>query len=298
MGETSHETILESLFDGVYHVDGDKRITYWNRAAERITGYGRDEVIGRSCAENILRHIDREGNELCLAGCPLTATLGDGSFREVSVYLHHKLGYRVPVSVRVSPVRDAVGAIVGSVEVFTDNSSYLEMLQEMERLKADVFVDPLTSVGNRRFAGMTLRTRCVEQKEFNVPFGVVFLDIDHFKRFNDSFGHTVGDRVLTMVGKTVTGLVRRPDVVARWGGEEFIAILANVDGNVLARVAERIRNFISRGFIMDGESKLTVTASVGATLARMDDTPETIIARADELMYKSKEAGRNRVTIG
>ncbi len=298
MSEISHERILDSLFEGVYYVDQEKRITFWNKGAERITGYSRAEVLGLSCAQNILRHVDDEGRELCRSGCPLTATLRDGTPREANVYLHHKQGHRVPVSVRASPVRDADGRIVGSVEIFVDNSSYRQILRDFEELKHEVFVDELTQVGNRRYGEMILRTRLYEWQASQIPFGVLFVDIDGFKDVNDTHGHKRGDAVLVMVGRTIGNLLRQADHIVRWGGDEFIVILSPVNAGLLKRVAERIRVFVERSFIMMERDKLSVTASLGATAAEAGDTVDTILQRADGLMYFSKNSGRNRVTIG
>ena len=112
------------------------------------------------------------------------------------------------------------------------------------------------------------------------------------------FRSRIGDEVLTLVGKTITNLLRRMDVVARWGGEEFVIILQNVTPDYLQLAAERVRRFIERSFLMlDGE-ELSVTASLGATVVRGDDTFETIVDRADKLMYESKNKGRNKLTCG
>lgn len=293
-----YEKLLENLFDGVYYVDLDKCITIWNKGAERITGYTKAEVIGKCCADNLLRHIDDEGRELCLDGCPLSAALHVGKPQEANVFLHHKLGHRVPVSVRISPVRDDDGRIIGALEIFTDNSNALQILKELEELKHDTYLDPLTSIGNRRYGKKVLATALYEWQSHGTPLGVIFLDIDHFKLFNDNYGHQTGDAVLVMVGKTIAGMLRRSDAVCRWGGEEFVVILPNITADMLKGIAERIRVFIERSFIMAGECRLAVTASLGAVLAQPDDTPETLIHRADTLMYASKAAGRNRVTIG
>lgn len=298
MPEIFYEKVLESLFDGVYYVDVNKNIQIWNKGAERITGFTKAEVIGSCCGNNILRHIDEEGQELCATGCALSATMHDGKMREISIYLHHKQGHRVPVSVRVAPVRDDAGEIIGGVEIFTDNSSSMQIIRELELLKQEVYLDRLTSVGNRQYGEITLQTRIFELTTHGIPFGVMFLDIDHFKVVNDSYGHKTGDEVLAMVGKTITSVFRRSDTVFRWGGEEFVVIFHNASPKSLELLSERLRVFIERGFIKKGGRKITVTASIGATLARLDDTPESIIHRADTLMYASKTAGRNCVTIG
>lgn len=296
MSEISHESLLESLFDGVYYVNRDRQITVWNSAAERISGFSKAEVLGHCCADNILRHIDDQGRELCLEGCPLAACINDGKVREANIYLHHKLGHRVPATVRVSPVRDADGTITGCVEVFSDNSSAQEIIRELESLKKEVYLDPLTKVGNRRYAEMMLETRLFEWQNHRVPYGVIFLDIDHFKHFNDTYGHKIGDQVLVMVSKTISNLLRRMDVVARWGGEEFVIVLQNINDEFLSSAAERVRRFIEHSFLVVDDQQLTVTASLGATLVRQDDTLESVVERADGLMYSSKTSGRNRVT--
>ncbi|MEI6206024.1 MAG: GGDEF domain-containing protein [Desulfuromonadales bacterium] len=298
MSDISHEILLENLYDGVYYVDLNKKITIWNKAAERITGFSKAEVTGASCSDNILRHINDQGRELCIDGCPLSASMLDGKVREANVYLHHKQGHRVPVTVRVSPVRDTTGDIVGGIEVFSDNSSARQIISELESLKKEVYIDRLTSVGNRRYGEMILDTRHFEWQSHGVPYGVVFLDIDHFKHFNDSYGHKTGDEVLIMVSRTITNMLRRLDTVIRWGGEEFVIVLQNITDEVLVSAAERIRRFIENSFMMAGDEQLAVTASLGGTLVKPDDTLEKIVERADSLMYVSKTSGRNKVTCG
>jgi diguanylate cyclase (GGDEF)-like protein len=240
--------------------------------------------------------VDANGCELCLEGCPLLACIQDGTPRESQVFLHHKLGHRVPISVRTSPIRDDDGIIVGAVEIFTDNSSSLQILKEFEKLKHDAYMDALTAVGNRRYGEMSLATRIFELHSHHIPFGVLFMDIDHFKRFNDDHGHKTGDDVLVMVAKSIALSLRKIDVVARWGGEEFIVFLPGASYVVLMAVAERIRILIENSFIVVDGKKLQVTVSIGATLSRHDDSAESAVQRADELMYRSKDAGRNRVT--
>ena len=119
----SYERVIESLHDGLYFVNRDRVITYWNKSAERISGFSAEEVVGKSCADNILTHVDGEGKNLCVNGCPMAETISDGIPREANVYLHHRAGHRVPVSVRVSALTDADSNIIGGIELFTDISN-------------------------------------------------------------------------------------------------------------------------------------------------------------------------------
>ena len=296
MEKNLYHELLENLFDAVYYVDTEKRITYWNRAAERITGFSRDEVTGSKCSDNILRHIDYYGKELCVDGCPLSATLEDGQVRTVDAFLHHREGHRVPVSIRISPIRDDTGKITGAVEIFSDNSSRDSILKEIESLRHEIYTDPLTGIGNRRYGDMVLKTRMFEFETQKINFGIIFIDIDNFKKINDRYGHDTGDAVLKMVSKTTANVLRKLDVLCRWGGEEFIAVIPNIDSEYLARLSERIRSFVERSFIIRDDEKLIVTVSIGAASVKENDSVDSLVKRADKLMYKSKSCGRNMVS--
>lgn len=155
----THQELLDNLFDGVYYVDLQRHIQFWNKAAEQISGFSRSEVISRPCSDNILIHVDAKGNNLCQSGCPLYATLLDGQIREVEAFLHHKLGHRVPVSIRICPLRDDHGAIIGAVELFSNNSQMLAITQRMKELEELALLDSLTRLANRRYLEMTLEQR-------------------------------------------------------------------------------------------------------------------------------------------
>jgi len=123
------------------------------------------------------------------------------------------------------------------------------------------------------------------------------MDVDHFKQFNDTFGHNIGDAVLRMISRTIRYALRATDVVGRWGGEEFIAILYDMQNmDALNIPAEKIRALVEHSLLDVNGSRLSVTISIGGTLLHADDTAESLVQRADELMYQSKQAGRNRVT--
>lgn len=289
-----HNEILDSLFDGIYLVDRDRRINFWNRAAEELTGFSRDEVMGRVCADGVLRDVNSDGTMLCRVGCPLQRTIEDGVASETEVYLHHKDGHRVPVSVRAMPIRDDEGKIIGAVEVFRNATDEINWRNRMKELENMAFIDPLTGVANRRFLMMSLGGRLEEYQRYGWRFGIVFLDIDHFKQVNDTYGHDIGDEILKMVAATLSGNARPFDLVGRYGGEEFIVVVANVDDEELVSVAERLRVLVeSSGLRVP--IHLSVTASFGVAVVRKSDSVESIIKRADERLYAAKESGRNQV---
>ena len=297
IGDQFHKSLIDNLYDGVYFVDTKRLITYWNKGAERITGYCAQDVLGRFCHANILDHVTDEGQHLCSDGCPLLATIQDGEPRESQVHLRHADGYRVPVLVRTTPMYDDEHKIIGAVEVFSNNQSLLNMKERVNELEKDVFRDALTEVGNRKLLELKIGTALHEYHQQNIPFGLLFLDVDRFKSINDTYGHYEGDRVLRAVAANLTEHLRSTDVCGRWGGEEFVVLLQNINAGSLAQIAEKLRTMIASSGISINDLKIPVTVSMGGTLVHETDTLDSLIERADGLMYQSKQHGRNRVTV-
>jgi len=293
-----YREVLDNLFDAVYFVDRERRITFWSKTAEKMTGYEAREVVGRRCADNILVHVDSDGTNLCEGLCPLARTIEDGESREADVFLHHRKGHRMPVSVRVAPIRDSDGRITGAIEVFSDNSRRLAEAQELDRLKRLALVDPMTEVRNRGYMEISLQTVLKEVDRYSWPMGLLFVDIDRLKGINDSYGHEAGDQLLKAVAQTLVQGVRGFDFVGRWGGDEFVLIIRNINEKNLGRMAEKLRALVAKSFVTLAACQIGVTVSIGATTFLADDTADSVISRADALMYRSKAAGRNRVTLG
>lgn len=293
-----YKNILENVFEGVYFVDSKRKILFWNKGAERITGYLASDVTNSFCYNNILNHVDISGKELCLDGCPLQATIADGKVRGAFVYLSHKDGHRVPVTLQTIPIEEN-NEIIGAVEVFKDESNNDSViLKDMAVLRELSLYDQLTGLPNRRYTNNFLQSRKNEQLLLNIPIGVLFMDIDHFKKVNDTYGHEVGDEILQMISKVFTSTVRSTDLIGRFGGEEFIGVFCGVNREVLTTIAEKIRMLVEKSYIQKENEKITVTISIGATMIEKIDTIEDALKRADKLLFKSKNNGRNQVTSG
>ncbi|MCB4790716.1 MAG: sensor domain-containing diguanylate cyclase [Elusimicrobia bacterium] len=290
--------LLDNIDTGVYLVDKDRKIIFWNKGAQLITGYKSTEVLSQPCCDNILVHIDENGINQCGSTCPLFETIDTGVKYERELYLLHKTGYRVPVSVIVLPIRDEKGAITGAAEIFKDRSGKVDSIEEIDELKKLILFDPLTHSGNRRFVEMNLHTRFAELIRYNIPFGVLFVDIDDFKVINDKYGHDIGDKVLAMVSQTLSKNLRTFDILGRWGGDEFVAVIINVNEGQLSAIANKLRLLIEKSLLVISSEIITVTISAGASIAGKEDTNETLMKRADKLMYESKSKGKNSVTVG
>ncbi len=293
--EDFYKELLKSIDIGIYFVDNDRKITFFNDAAEKITGFSRDEVIGISCVDNLFNHMDKDGNHLCLSGCPLKSTMEDGISREADVFLHHKDGHRVPVHVSSVQIKNEKGEIVGAVETFKDIMSYYKMEKENNDLKTLAMIDGLTDIPNRRYLDEWLISKHREFIKFNRTYAVLIFDIDNFKRVNDTYGHLIGDEILKVVSNTLKGANRANDIVARYGGEEFVVVLSGVREKDINRIGSRMGSLIANSTYEVGQEDVSVSVSIGGSIVREGDDIDILLKRADSFLYESKQNGKNRI---
>ena len=296
LDDYSYTELLDEMFEGFYLIDLNRVITFWNKGAEEITGFSAKEVVGKNCYDNILEHVDQSGKQLCITGCPLHQTTQDGIIRKADIFLRHKAGHRVPVSIKTIPLyKDE--KIIGSAEFMVITPLLVNIEDEAEKYKSLAMKDHLTGLPNRRYTETYLDLKMKEYKTFNLPFAIAFIDVDHFKVVNDTYGHDAGDEVLKMLARTYVNSTRGNDLIGRWGGEEFLAVFTNCQEKVLFSLVNKIRMLVESSRLIVNDTELRVTISIGATMVKPDDTIESMIKRADSLMYKSKEDGRNRCTV-
>lgn len=180
----------------------------------------------------------------------------------------------------------------------------LENAFNHERIKLLGLLDPLTGIHNRRYFDERLEEEISFSLRQNKALSCLFIDIDHFKQFNDVYGHHVGDLVLKRVAKLIKTQMRQSDVLARFGGEEFAVLLAQTDKRAATEIAERIRQQIAAQQISLGDAILRVTVSIGCSTLNSNETEllanqaaQQLLMRADEALYRSKQQGRNQVNF-
>jgi diguanylate cyclase (GGDEF)-like protein len=226
---------------------------------------------------------------LCHGECPLETALRDGGIYNANIFIAHKNGYRIPVGVHIRPIRAANGSIIGVAEVLSDDSARQEAQRKTEELERLAFLDPLTQTPNRRFVEMSLQTAMQEYQLTNSPFGVLATDLNKLKTINDLFGHANGDRALREVAKMLAGTLRPTDTFGRWGGDEFLAVVRNVENEALIRLAYRCVNNVAQiSFSANGDQMIFPSVSIGWALVRPEDSIEKLIERADGLLYDCK----------
>lgn len=292
-----YELIFDNSYDGIYVVDTERKILMWNRSAERITGYSAEDVAGRYCYDNILQHQDAAGRLLCHLGCPLQRAMETATPGGTRVSLLRKDGKRLPVDVSVAPMFGEDGEVVGAVEVFRDASAYKRLEAASQRITRLIYKDYLTGVSNRREAARILEHEIKQAQRYGIALSVAMMDLDDFKRINDTQGHAAGDAALKKLASILKRAARDADAVGRWGGDEFIVISPFTTSDGLDALAERVRIRVDNAASRDPGAM--TTASIG--IAELDDgdaDSKDLLARADHALYEAKRAGGNRVVVG
>jgi diguanylate cyclase (GGDEF)-like protein len=181
------------------------------------------------------------------------------------------------------------------LQVAALSAAQVALASSNEELEMKVRIDVLTHLWNRRAILELLGVELAQARQPSVA--VLMIDVDHFKRVNDRHGHAAGDQALRAVAERLRMGVRVMDAVGRYGGEEFLAVLAGVDEAEALRIAERVREQIARKAVSFEQREIPVTCSIGIALGSSADDADTLIRRADQALYRAKRAGRNRVDI-
>ncbi len=187
--------------------------------------------------------------------------------------------------------------LILAARVRSTNSSVLHSIRQRRHFEHEALVDGLTGLRNRRWLDQTLPRLVERHARDGSPLAVAMIDVDHFKRYNDSHGHSAGDRVLMAVSRVLATLLRPTDLVSRYGGEEFTALLPQADIEGAHAAAERVRAGVARTTVRtpEGAELPSVTISVGVAQLRAGEDPAALMKRADDALYQAKRLGRNRV---
>ena len=169
--------------------------------------------------------------------------------------------------------------------------------KKLEESEARALVDALTNVLNRNAYNLKIGELVHEYKRYKEEWALLVLDIDHFKKFNDTYGHKTGDKVLKSVAATVSNSIRVSDHIFRYGGEEFVVILSRINKETTKTLSEKIRREVERDYFVDGDNELKVTMSIGAAIITPEDTEASLFERADKALYQAKQNGRNQILL-
>jgi len=290
-----YKHMLDNMSEAVYCVDKERIILYWNKAAEQITGYSEQDVLGLCCEQGPLRHVDMVNAPLCEENCPLVACIQTGHDQEKLVFALHKDGQRIPVLVKTSAVYDEDGLVSGAVETFSDASELLQIREMNKELLRQTHLDALTGVPNKQALMDAMDREWFRFKRYNTPFSLLLMDIDYFRQLNDAYGRATGDAVLQWIVKQLRSSLRRADILGRVGGDKFMVLLSFSNRKSTLKVAHMVQDMVRNEPCLD--LPMAMTVSIGAVTIEEGETMANVIDRAEKALARSKEMGRNQVTF-
>jgi diguanylate cyclase (GGDEF)-like protein/putative nucleotidyltransferase with HDIG domain len=292
----SHLYLLENLYDGFVILDEDLRVLVWNRGLEALLGRSAGDVLGMRWSSQLLRYATLQGEPLTDPQCLVPQALDAHGPLTAEVQLTRHDSRAVQVELQTIPILDDDARLHGVIEIYRDlTRSGSRRPYEFRELKLAASRDALTSVANRGELETQLSALIGEfQKNPDDPFSVIFIDADHFKSVNDTFGHTIGDQVLVDMARLLQKETYSGETVGRYGGEEFVILCPSTGLDDGLRKAERLRNAI-RALKIPGVDRLRVTASLGVAEVEPGDSVESVLRRADKALYTAKQTGRDKV---
>jgi len=290
-GEERIHLLLDSTAEGIYGIDREGLCTFINPAAAQMFGYPQTEALIGKNLHDLTHHTLPDGTPYPRQECRMLWPLASGEGVLVEdEWFWRRDGASFPVSYSSYPIRQG-GEITGVVVTFTNIT---DRVQAEERIRHLAEHDPLTDLPNRTLLTDRMHQAIARARRSGELLGVLFLDLDNFKTFNDSLGHEIGDQILCQVGHRLTMCLRDIDTVSRQGGDEFVILLDGIpNADETARLAERILVVLAEPIQIQG-LELSITPSIGITLYPNDGhNPSQLIRNADAAMYQAKQSGRN-----
>lgn len=288
--------ITAVLGDGVIVTDEKGKVIFCNPAACQLLGYEKSRLLTFDFNQHIHTHTCSgkrlQDDEKPLIGCVSSRR----SLRCDDLAFTRSDGRFFPISASFASMDLEIDGSRGVVVAFRDISeqvAYQDSLERMnEILEERASKDVLTRLYNRQYLDKQLGIELDKAERYQIPFSLVLFDIDHFKMVNDSHGHLMGDKVLQLLSDLVQRSIRKSDLLARWGGEEFMLLLPSSRIEAALKTAEKLRQAIADDSF---ENAQKITCSFGVSEYRHADTVETMTNRADQALYAAKHAGRNCV---
>ena len=281
---------LVSIGDAVLSTDKTGGITFMNPIAEKLTGWTSSQALGKHVSD-VLQVLDGATRTPIMARIETAVGAGSTTILPPNCVLMRRNGQELHIEDSAAPIHDSSGALAGMVVVFHDVSESRALTQKMSHLAEH---DVLTSLPNRALLTDRLEHGIAIAHRHNRQMAVLFIDLDHFKHINDSLGHLIGDRVLKAVGERILPCIRQSDTVSRYGGDEFVVLLSEINrAEDAAKIADKIRLAVMKPYTIDCHN-LHLTTSIGVSVYPNDgEYASTLIQYADTAMYHAKEKGRN-----
>jgi len=282
-----YRSVLEALPTGVYLVDLERRIILWSKGAEELTGYLAHEVVGRCCRDDLLIHCDENAACLCGQACPLQETMHDGNPRTVDLFLLHKSGHRVPVTIHAAPLHGEHGTIIGAIECFDRRPLFRSAEPFACQPDSDVSTDEWTGLPDRPATEARLGVYLQIHDSSGIPFGVISVAVPSLDLVRQKKGYEAVHAALQAVGQTLAGALGPGDMIGRWSDQRFLVVVTSCTTSSLVRFANMAKRLVSSGTIPWWGDRISVSLSIGGAIVRPGDTPQMLVGRAEAALERS-----------
>ncbi|QDV15886.1 putative diguanylate cyclase YdaM [Gimesia panareensis] len=287
---------IESLYDGFYIVNADFQFVLFSPGLEQLTEIRAFDILETAWTNHSLPITNQEGTSLASSEHTMNRVIASGKSMTTELMLKRPDGRLIQIEVQSVPMFGEDGRLVGVAEIFRDLSRSLKRPQEFNELKMAASQDALTSVANRGEleTQLAILLNQASQNQNAAPLSIIFIDADHFKNINDTYGHAVGDEVLIELARLFQHETYSGELVGRYGGEEFVILCPETDLDHARLKAERLRLAVNN-LKLSNLNNNRITASFGVAQLEPGDSLESLFHRADNALYQAKETGRNRV---
>lgn len=289
--------IVEHAEEGIVVIDRSQTIVLYNEGARRVFGYTEEEALGQGL-DMLLPEKFHLQHGVMVEEFGASQTISKHmSSRSRQIYGKRKDGTEFVASVQIMKLgaNEKGGSGKYYAAIIRDISENKKTEEELLRLAA---TDPLTGAFNRREFTAIADREALRSSRYHHSLSILILDLDHFKKLNDTYGHAAGDKALQRFTTLCCNALRNVDIFGRWGGEEFVALLPETDIEGAAIIAERLRKIVADNVLNYNEYKIQFTVSIG--IAQYKDAETSIdvpLSRADSAVYDAKKAGRNRISV-
>ena len=314
--EEHFRMLAENMADIVWKADAQMRFTYINAADQRVRGFAREEVVGTYMRDNLTLRGQGMLDEKLRKRSGIEISPDKGMALKYELPMRHRSDGEIWIEMSSVPFYASDGSINGYQGVGRDVSGRrqheAELLQSQQRLKNQLHEvaeeksalqeltmrDSLTGLYNRRFLDAALLRELARAEREGKPLAIIMMDLDYFKNVNDQFGHAAGDKVLMTLADLLKKGARESDLICRYGGEEFVAVMPYVSADQALERAESWRKKLEETLVVCGDFRIFVTLSGGIAVFPDDgNNPGLLLTKADTMLYKSKGSGRNRISV-
>ncbi|HXA63635.1 MAG TPA: PAS domain S-box protein [Bryobacteraceae bacterium] len=268
-----YKLLLDQMDEGIYIVDCDRRILYWNGGAERITGYYAHEIMGRLCQGDMLMHCEESGRVLSGNECPIQEVMENSAPHEATLYMRHRHGHRIPVHIRSQAICEAGGTRVGAVEIFEEAAA--PALPDLSNLAAYDCLDE-TGALKRRFGEMKARQAVEALNLFGIPFSWLRIELDEMDRLDHRYGHGMVEAAVKMIAETVTANLKTLDWLTYWDRGEFRIEARGYSLMELEDLRRTLQMLVRKSTLAWWGDPVRLTVSVTVRMVERGDTVESL----------------------